>query len=460
MKILCPIDFSARARVAVEVAVALARRTRGSVELLHVVPPRTTDVIALGADAAVFDDKIRSDAQARLAAECREIPGGGGSVSSWLADGDVESAILRRAKSIEADLIVMGAHGHTGLERFVLGSAAERTVRRADRPVMIVPPGAKLAAHAANGSGRLQLVVALDGRGPSHGALELTRALRRAVACDVTVLRLYWPLEEYDRLGITGARDLWRADPEIVENLTRAMAREVGVLPGIGQTSFVAQSTWGDPAEAILTFARGRACDLVVMGAESRHGLARIAHAPVASRVARQATDVPVVFVPAPAAGAEPAEIPGIFTVLAPTDLSTTGNRGVGFAYAMLGGHGGVVELCHVHERALPSPAFVYDRPEGKLSELERAELVAALRANIPADAERLGITTHVTLIDGGSAARAILQAAERLGTDAIVIGSHGRSAPSRALLGSVSEEVVRHAHRPVLVVPGSKEAS
>jgi nucleotide-binding universal stress UspA family protein len=460
MKILCPTDFSPRARAAVEVAVGLAQRTGGNVELLHVVPPRAADIVALGAEAAGREDKIRSDAHARLAAECREVPGGGASLSSWVEDGEVESAVLHRARSIEADLIVMGANGRAGLERFVLGSAAERTVRRADRPVMVVPPGAKLAARVPNGSGRLRLVVALDGRSGSAGALEFTRALRRAVACDVTFLRLYWPLEEYQRLGLTGPRDLWRPDPDIVENLTRALATEVGVLPGAGQTSFVTESTWGSPADAILAFARGRDCDLLVMGAESRHGLARIAHTSVASRVAHEASGVPVVFVPAPARGAEPAEIPGIFTVLAPTDLSTTGNRAVGFAYAMLGAHGGVVELCHVHERALPSPAFVYDRPEGKLGEAERARIIAELRGNVPADAERLGITTHVTLIDGGRAAQAVLQAAERLSVDAIVLGSHGRSGASRALLGSVSEEVVRHAHRPVLVVPGSKEAS
>ena len=132
-------------------------------------------------------------------------------------------------------------------------------------------------------------------------------------------------------------------------------------------------------------------------------------------------------FAPAPAAARGAAEIPGIFTVLAPTDLSADGNRAVGFAYALLAGHGGVVELGHVHERALPSPAYAYDRPEGKLSEADRARLVAELRALVPAEAERLGITTHVTVIDGREAARAILQAAERLLADSVVLGSHGR---------------------------------
>ena len=86
--------------------------------------------------------------------------------------------------------------------------------------------------------------------------------------------------------------------------------------------------------------------------------------------------------------------------------------------------------------------------------------MVAELHTLVPIEAERLGITTHVSVIDGGKAAQAILQAAERLLADSIVLGSHGKGGAYRALLGSVSEEVVRHAHRPVLVVPSSKEAS
>ena len=94
------------------------------------------------------------------------------------------------------------------------------------------------------------------------------------------------------------------------------------------------------------------------MGTESRRGLGRIAHPPVADRVARHA-NLPVVFVPPMPKLVAPATVPGIFTVLAPTDLSEAGNRAIPFAYALLGGHGGVVELCHVHAHPLRSPSEV-----------------------------------------------------------------------------------------------------
>ena len=111
-----------------------------------------------------------------------------------------------------------------------------------------------------------------------------------------------------------------------------------------------------------------------------------------------------------------------------------------------------------MHERALASPPYAYDPPQGRLTAAEQARLTSALRALVPPEAERLGITTHVSVIDGGQAATAIRQAAERLTADAIVLGSHGRGGAYRAFMGSVCEAVVHQARRPVLVIPNAKQ--
>jgi len=453
MKILCAVEFGVRAQATARVARDLARRTSGSVELVHVVPPRATTVLAMAVDAAVLDDSVREDGRTRLEALGREVAAAGVPVTTHLAEGDIEREVMNRAQAIGADLVVMGAHGRPALERLMLGSASERTVRIADRPVLIVPPGVE--PSATPGGRPLQVLVALDGRVASDGALEFVRALRRHTACDVTVLRLYWPLEEIARLGLRGTRDLFAPDPEIVADLDRTLRLQVGALPGQGTTGFSIQPTWGEPAERLLAAAASASADLLVMGAESRHGLSRVSNPPVAERVARHARHVPVVFAPKPAgrsAGARPPR--GIFTVLAATDLSPSGNQAVPYAYEMLAGHGGVVELCTVHEHGVPSPAYAYDTSVGNLSPVRRAEVEGALRALVPADAEALGIATHVRVIDGGKAATDIVQAAERLAVDAIVVGTHGHGRTRRALLGSVSSGVVGASHRPVMVVP------
>ncbi|HXU83781.1 MAG TPA: universal stress protein, partial [Polyangia bacterium] len=62
---------------------------------------------------------------------------------------------------------------------------------------------------------------------------------------------------------------------------------------------------------------------------------------------------------------------------------------------------------------------------------------------------------TRPSVIEGLRAPEAIVQAAERLGVDLIVMASHGRSGLKRALLGSVAEEVARRSPKPVLIVHG-----
>ena len=56
-------------------------------------------------------------------------------------------------------------------------------------------------------------------------------------ACDVTFLHLYWPIEEYERLGLRGARDPLAPDPEVVKNLEPKLRARVGALPGHGQVT-------------------------------------------------------------------------------------------------------------------------------------------------------------------------------------------------------------------------------
>jgi universal stress protein A len=328
--------------------------------------------------------------------------------------------------------------------------------RYADRPILVVPAESEGLGAPGGTDRRLHVTLALDGRRGSDGALAFVRCLRAHVPCDVTILRLYWPPEELERLGLRGARDLFEPDAAVVADLERALRVEVGVLPGTGTTSYVIAPSWGDPTTRILEFARGRDQDLLVVGAESRRGSELLIHPAVAERIAQQASRIPVIFVPPTRPVQAENLAPGIFTVLAATDLSEVGNRAVPYAYSLLT-HGGVVELCYVNERSRRSTPDVEERSEGELTDVDRTLLEAELRGLIPKDAQKRGITTHVTLIDGGRAANAIVQAAERLVVDAVVLGSHGKGGV-KGLLGSVSRAVVEKSRRPVLVIPSARE--
>jgi len=457
MKILCGTNFDAGAEAAARFAANLAMRTGGAVELMHVLPPIDPSPFVAGGEVqARRTAEIERDGATRALADTSATlrASAGVPVTTHVEPGPPDACLLLRASQIDADVIVLGMTGRSRVERWLLGSVAERVVRLSERPVLLVPPATEVGA--ASHPAISKVLVALDDREASGGALNFVRRLRAHRPCDVVALRLYWPIEEYRRLGLTGPRDLFQADTEVVKDLETSVRQRVGTLTGGGAFEVAVEVSWGGRAATIVEVARARKCDLIVMGAETRHGLSRLSHAPVSDRMARLAPEIPILFVPA-----EPAASPKVTplsTVLSATDFSDAGNLSVRAAYGLLAGRGGVVELCHVHERPLASPAYAYDETAGRLNDVERAALETRLRALVPPDAAEHGITTHVTVVDGGRASTALIQAAERLRVDALVLGGGRHGATRHALLGSVAQAVTRASRRPVMVVPNPAE--
>jgi len=134
---LVPVDFSRGAERAFDYARGLARENRAKLVALNVVP---AELIYPPTGGQVdFYGLMERDARDRFAklakrkgvkpAECKLV----------LARGtDFADVIVRQAKKLRVAMIIMGCHGRTGLRRFLLGSVAERTLRYADCPVLIV----------------------------------------------------------------------------------------------------------------------------------------------------------------------------------------------------------------------------------------------------------------------------------------------------------------------------------
>jgi nucleotide-binding universal stress UspA family protein len=144
-RICCPIDFSDASRAAMEVAADLARRNGASLVLLHAYPvPGYTfpdgSVVAsprmmqeLADQAAKHLDEWRADAE-RLVGAPR--------VETHTAIGEPAAEIVSFAQGSGQDLLVLGTHGRTGLEHALMGSVAERVVRKSRCPVLTVRPPA------------------------------------------------------------------------------------------------------------------------------------------------------------------------------------------------------------------------------------------------------------------------------------------------------------------------------
>jgi nucleotide-binding universal stress UspA family protein len=141
-KILCPVDFSAGSREAFVKAAELARESNASLVLAYV--SETSAWTAMTGFQLVPDviQKIADSEEAELAkwrAHAKEL--GAKEVSTRLLTGTPWDQIVTAARDDRAiDLIVMGTHGRTGLKHALLGSVAEKTVRHAPCPVLVVRP--------------------------------------------------------------------------------------------------------------------------------------------------------------------------------------------------------------------------------------------------------------------------------------------------------------------------------
>ena len=132
--ILHPTDFSDRSQYALWLACALARDYGARLMVLHVSP---VNAVVYGEGVVLSNqEELRAEAQEQL--DGLQVPRANVRAERRLEEGDAVEAILRVAREIHADLIVMGTHGRTGLGRFLMGSVAEPVVRKAACPVLTV----------------------------------------------------------------------------------------------------------------------------------------------------------------------------------------------------------------------------------------------------------------------------------------------------------------------------------
>lgn len=141
-KILVPVDFSVCSRAALEMAEVIAEKFGASVDVLHVwEPPRyvipEVTVQLPGEPQQTLAQFARSAAGKEMEAFLVALEGKGQlRVRGRLESGDPTEVIIDLADREQYDLIVMGTHGRRGLSHVLLGSVAEKVVRRAACPVL------------------------------------------------------------------------------------------------------------------------------------------------------------------------------------------------------------------------------------------------------------------------------------------------------------------------------------
>lgn len=139
-RILCPVDFSEPSESALDYAVDLASKFGADVQLVHVYQ---LPVYALPDGAMMagpeFTTKVTNELSKALDALAEKKAESGVKVETHLVEGIPYREVVRLGEELEADLVVMGTHGRTGIKHLLLGSVAERVVRSSKIPVITVP---------------------------------------------------------------------------------------------------------------------------------------------------------------------------------------------------------------------------------------------------------------------------------------------------------------------------------
>jgi nucleotide-binding universal stress UspA family protein len=448
MKILCPTDFSPCSRVATRLARALARRRGDTLLLIHSVEPPLIDAPGAPTPGGGWEQLAVNQAEAelkRLAAEASAQ--GVASVETQVTFGRPAPQVLALARDPEVALIVVGTHGRKGGARMFLGSCAEEVVREGHKPVLVVREDVADWTRW-EGETPLRLTLATDGSPASDAAVYWVRSIAPALPNEISLVRVYWPPEEANRYGIQPAWVGDEANPELVGLLERDVRHHTAALAGAYDPPLRFRISSRHTGESLVNDAREMGADALVLGLPKRGwtGWGDSAPGPLL-----RTASLPVFCIPE-SARPEPRRVPRLRSLLIASDLSKRSASAVLQGYGLLPG-GGRVELCHVHERSPSSPTG--DLPlRSALATREREEVEERVRAQCPAESAEYGIVTRVHVLEGTTAAEAILQAAERLEVDAVVLGSRGRTGLARAVLGSVAETVARQSPRPVFIVP------
>lgn len=143
-RILVPVDGSAASARGLDEAIELARSLKARLRLMHVVEPWimvAPETTVAGSTVHQVAESVRNNGLALLEGCEKKVANAGVEVDVELIEslgGSPGECIVKRAREVDADLVVCGTHGRRGMRRLLMGSDAEYIVRRAPVPVLLV----------------------------------------------------------------------------------------------------------------------------------------------------------------------------------------------------------------------------------------------------------------------------------------------------------------------------------
>ena len=283
-RILCPIDFSDASRHALTHAVTMARWYGAALTAIHVrsaaVFPNPPIIMAAAPDTLVPGLTDQPALESQLSQWIEPARAAGVEADTMVLSGSPAAIILDSARTLPADLVVMGSHGRAGVERWMLGSVTEKVVRQAACPVMTVPP----AASATSRLPFAHLLCPIDFSRSSLAALQVAFSVAEEAGARLTLLGVFeW----------AGAPRHAGDTPEFRTRWESETIRELNALvpPDVRDWCTVdAAAGFGPAADQILKLVLTDHADLIVMGVQGRTALDMALFGSTTNDVLRHAT--------------------------------------------------------------------------------------------------------------------------------------------------------------------------
>jgi nucleotide-binding universal stress UspA family protein len=235
---------------------------------LHVLLVAAADIFSEGVEIAGMEELVEREHNllARyldgVAADLHERLGL--SVEVDVRDGHPDQEIVHAAEAADASLIVLTTHGRSGLDRWSIGSVADKVIRTARCNLLVIGP------EAAGGSPRpaiKNILAPVDGSSHAEAAIEVAHQWAKASGATVHIVRCYQPPSvAYEAPAVPDLLAMVRESAEAYVDQCRKRLPDIEVRAGC----FL-----GAAADQLKAYATANQIDLVVMASHGRRGLAR-----------------------------------------------------------------------------------------------------------------------------------------------------------------------------------------
>jgi nucleotide-binding universal stress UspA family protein len=288
-KLLVPIDFSPASTLAVNHGVALARKFRAKLSLLHVIEAPSALLYTFPTEAKKVEAQRKDQAEKMLPLFVSPEDQDDLDVTFIVRAGEAEHVIQNVAEEEHADVVVMGIHGRGLIRRLFIGSVTQALLRKLGIPLLTV-------CHVSQPLEFRRILFATDFGPDSDRGFRIALGIAAETGASLTVAHTIdkRPAMTYETPEVHELFDEQRAELLKQTNDRFAEFKAEGAHWGVRVECILAE---GDPSGTLVRIADETEADFIILGIRKMGAMARVLLGTVAEPVIR-AAHVPVLSIP------------------------------------------------------------------------------------------------------------------------------------------------------------------